>query len=230
MPRTSLALAAALISSLTGCADLRNAINPNPDAPRTPTREEAARNVAYTCTHTSLRHTAYCAKYDASPEGLAFAAKETADPTPGATAASAATPAPLSSLAGARAAEARREAEAKQQLEEEVARMVARAATPEGAARDAAINAEGAVRDAAYHADQQKADALVRGYKFCMVAADSTYEARKLNAYERTLYLEYLQRADARCRQKNRCDWAERITQTDPQLDTGCYYDSPGLQ
>ena len=78
MPRTSLALAASLISSLTACSDLRSALNPNPDAPRTSTREEAARNVAYTCTHTSLRHTAYCAKYDASPEGLALAAKESA--------------------------------------------------------------------------------------------------------------------------------------------------------
>ena len=123
---------------------------------------------------------------------------------------------------------AAREADAAQlaAIEAEDARKAAHAASPEGRAEAAAA----AIAAAAIEADWRKANDLIRGYKFCMVAADSSLEARKLNAYERTLYLEYLQRADVRCRQKNRCDWAEKITRTeDPQSATGCYYDSPGL-
>jgi hypothetical protein len=127
------------------------------------------------------------------------------------------------------------EAEAQREAEEEAARRAAYAASPEGraeaaaaAARDRAEAVAAAARDAAYEADLQKAEALVRGYKHCMVDADSTLEARKLHAYERTLYVEYLQAADARCRQKNRCDWAEKVTHSNPELDTGCYYDTPG--
>lgn len=112
----------------------------------------------------------------------------------------------------------------------------AHAATPEGraeaaaqAARDARDAAEVAAADAAVVAELEKAHGLIRGYKRCMVSADSTLEARRLNAYERTLYSEYLQQANANCRAANRCDWVEKITGADPSTDTGCSYNSPGV-
>lgn len=54
---------------------------------------------------------------------------------------------------------------------------------------------------------------LVGNYKRCMVAADSTREARKLNAYEADLYCDYLRKADARCRDAGKCDVLERYTE-----------------
>ena len=44
------------------------------------------------------------------------------------------------------------------------------------------------------------APGMVTAYKRCMVDADSTAEARKLNAYERDLYCDTFKKADARCR------------------------------
>lgn len=65
--------------------------------------------------------------------------------------------------------------------------------------------------------------ALVTSYKHCMVSSDSTREARKLDAYEQTLYCDYLHKADVRCRTTNRCDWLEGYS------DLRCTYDSPGI-
>ena len=50
---------------------------------------------------------------------------------------------------------------------------------------------------------------LITAYKRCMMAADSTPEARKLDAYEVDLYCDYLHKADVRCRTASRCDWLE---------------------
>lgn len=41
---------------------------------------------------------------------------------------------------------------------------------------------------------------LVTAYKRCVVAADSTLEARKLSAYETDLYCDYMAKANQRCR------------------------------
>lgn len=68
----------------------------------------------------------------------------------------------------------------------------------------------------------RQAPSLVVAYKRCMVAADSTSEARKFAAYERELYCAYLKAADARCRTANRCDWVEEYS------DMECGYASPG--
>jgi hypothetical protein len=65
--------------------------------------------------------------------------------------------------------------------------------------------------------------ALIQGYKRCMVAADSTPEARKLNAYETDLYCDYLVKAQTRCRAASRCDWVEKFS------DQQCSYVSPGV-
>lgn len=69
----------------------------------------------------------------------------------------------------------------------------------------------------------RKGPGLVRAYKRCMVAADSTRKARKLQAYETSLYCEHLARANARCRRKHRCDWVEEYSTLQ------CAYDSPGV-
>ena len=53
---------------------------------------------------------------------------------------------------------------------------------------------------------------LVNAYKRCMMTADSTREARKLDAYEADLYCGYVQRADAKCRTADRCDWVEQYS------------------
>lgn len=68
-----------------------------------------------------------------------------------------------------------------------------------------------------------RAPALIAAYKRCMVAADSTHEARKLAAYERDLYCAYLSRANRACRAANRCDWVESL------VDAQCTYASPGI-
>jgi hypothetical protein len=65
--------------------------------------------------------------------------------------------------------------------------------------------------------------ALIASYKRCMVAADSTPEARKLNAYETDLYCDYLAKAATRCRAAGRCDWVEKFS------DQECSYVSPGV-
>jgi hypothetical protein len=62
---------------------------------------------------------------------------------------------------------------------------------------------------------------LVHAYKLCMVAADSTLEARRLQAYESTLYKEFLEKADNKCRASSRCDWLEGSS------TLRCTYDSP---
>jgi hypothetical protein len=72
-------------------------------------------------------------------------------------------------------------------------------------------------------AAQRDAPQLVVGYKRCMVAADSTREARKLAAYELTLYCDLLAKANAQCRSQSRCDWVETYTRSQ------CEYVSPGL-
>jgi hypothetical protein len=213
MRATTIALAVA-IASLIGCAgELDNLINPNPDAPRTLTPDEVARNIAFTCTHTQLRHTAHCAKYDASPEGRAAAAKEKA-----------AKEAALAQADEQRAAEAERRAassanaaaaleairkadEATAKADKErAARAAAYAASPEGKAEaaDLARRTEDGAR-------------IVRAYKVCMVAANSTREARRLQVYETSLYCEYIKRAADRCHAASQCD---RLT--DPE---GCVYD-----
>jgi hypothetical protein len=65
--------------------------------------------------------------------------------------------------------------------------------------------------------------ALVTAYKRCMVAADSTAEARKLEAYERDLYCDYLAKASTRCRAPSKCDTLEA------RSSFQCTYASPGL-
>jgi hypothetical protein len=72
-------------------------------------------------------------------------------------------------------------------------------------------------------AARAQAPGLVLSYKRCMVAADSTPEARKLDAYEVDLYCDYLHKADARCRAANRCDWVEQFS------TSTCTYVSPGV-
>jgi len=68
---------------------------------------------------------------------------------------------------------------------------------------------------------EKEAPDLVRKFKFCMVAADSTLEARKLEAYEGTLYREYIGRAEQKCRTTDRCEWLEQFSAL------RCTYDSP---
>jgi hypothetical protein len=70
---------------------------------------------------------------------------------------------------------------------------------------------------------QKQGDALVTSYKRCMVAADSTLEARKLAAYEEDLYCDYFHKADARCRAASRCDRLEELSSLQ------CTYASPGI-
>ena len=55
-----------------------------------------------------------------------------------------------------------------------------------------------------------------------MVSADSTMEARKLAAYEETLYCAYITKADTRCREASKCDWVEGFS------TLVCTYDTPG--
>jgi len=65
--------------------------------------------------------------------------------------------------------------------------------------------------------------ALITAYKRCMVAADSTQEARKWAAYERDLYCGHLARANQSCRTAHRCDWVES------HVELQCTYVSPGV-
>jgi hypothetical protein len=65
------------------------------------------------------------------------------------------------------------------------------------------------------------APGLVHAYKLCMVAADSTPEARRLQAFENTLYRDFLEHADSKCRARSRCDWLESFS------TARCTYDSP---
>lgn len=67
----------------------------------------------------------------------------------------------------------------------------------------------------------KEAPGLVHAYKLCMVAADSTLAARRLQAYESTLYSEFLEHADSKCRASSRCDWLESFS------TARCTYDSP---
>jgi hypothetical protein len=67
----------------------------------------------------------------------------------------------------------------------------------------------------------KEAPGLVHAYKLCMVAADSTLEARRLQAFESTLYSEFLEHADSKCRASSRCDWLESFS------TARCTYDSP---
>jgi len=67
----------------------------------------------------------------------------------------------------------------------------------------------------------KEAPGLVHAYKLCMVAADSTPEARRLQAFENTLYREFLDHADGKCRAGSRCDWLEGFS------TARCTYDSP---
>jgi hypothetical protein len=67
----------------------------------------------------------------------------------------------------------------------------------------------------------QEAPGLVHAYKLCMVAADSAPQARRLQAYESTLYREFLEHADSKCRAGSRCDWLEGFS------TARCTYDSP---
>jgi hypothetical protein len=62
---------------------------------------------------------------------------------------------------------------------------------------------------------------LVHAYKLCMVAADSSLEARRAQAYESTLYKEFLEKADSKCRAGSRCDWLEGFS------TFRCTYDTP---
>jgi hypothetical protein len=54
-----------------------------------------------------------------------------------------------------------------------------------------------------------------------MVAADSSLEARRAQAYESTLYKEFLEKADSKCRAGSRCDWLEGFS------TFRCTYDTP---
>lgn len=69
----------------------------------------------------------------------------------------------------------------------------------------------------------RQAPALIAQYKRCMMTADSTREARKLAAYERDLYCDYLRKADGRCRDASKCDLLEEGS------DQECRYASPGV-
>lgn len=69
---------------------------------------------------------------------------------------------------------------------------------------------------------QKHGPSFVTAYKRCMVAADSTLEARKLNAYETDLYCDYITKANERCRASNKCDLVESNS------DLECTYATPG--
>jgi len=62
---------------------------------------------------------------------------------------------------------------------------------------------------------------MVRNYKLCMVRLDSTREARRLAVYEKALFREYREKADATCREANNCDWLEGHS------DLRCVYETP---
>jgi len=51
---------------------------------------------------------------------------------------------------------------------------------------------------------------IVTAYKKCMMAVDSTREARKYEAYDRELYDQLMAKTQARCRFSHRCDWLEQ--------------------
>lgn len=68
-----------------------------------------------------------------------------------------------------------------------------------------------------------KGSELVTSYKRCMVAADSTHEARKLAVYETDLYCGLILKANERCRAANKCDLVEAHSALQ------CTYASPGV-
>jgi hypothetical protein len=72
-------------------------------------------------------------------------------------------------------------------------------------------------------AARKQGPALVTAFKRCMVSADSTREARKLNAYETDLYCKYMSDANGRCRAASKCDWLEASSALE------CVYASPGF-
>lgn len=49
-------------------------------------------------------------------------------------------------------------------------------------------------------------------YKKCMLAVDSTIETIRYKLHDNDLYQDRMQKADARCRAANRCDWLEKYS------------------
>lgn len=70
-------------------------------------------------------------------------------------------------------------------------------------------------RNAARERERAAAQAqkLVTAYKKCMMAVDSTLEARKYEAYDRELYDQLMSKTDGRCRAANKCDWLEKYSE-----------------
>jgi hypothetical protein len=54
---------------------------------------------------------------------------------------------------------------------------------------------------------------LVEQYKRCMMAVDSTLDARKEELYDRDLYEARMTKANEKCRSQHRCDWLEEFSE-----------------
>jgi hypothetical protein len=60
---------------------------------------------------------------------------------------------------------------------------------------------------------EAQSDTLIADYDLCMVKADSSDAARKLDASQTEVYCAYLGRADTRCRRASKCNWLESLTE-----------------
>jgi hypothetical protein len=65
----------------------------------------------------------------------------------------------------------------------------------------------------------QQGNDLVLAYKRCMLATDGTMQAIRYRVHDTELYDDLMQKADARCRASNRCDWLEKYSE-----DLHCVY------
>jgi hypothetical protein len=67
-------------------------------------------------------------------------------------------------------------------------------------------------RNSAKERDRANAqgEKIVTAYKKCMMAVDSTLEARKYEAYDRELYDQLMAKTEAKCRGAHKCDWLEQ--------------------
>jgi hypothetical protein len=70
---------------------------------------------------------------------------------------------------------------------------------------------------------EAQAKTLIASYDLCMVKADGSEAARKLDASRSGVYCGYLSKADAKCRRASRCDWLETLT------DVRCRYASAAV-
>ena len=71
---------------------------------------------------------------------------------------------------------------------------------------------------------EAQAEALIANYDLCMVKADASEAARKLDANHTEVYCAYLSQADAKCRRASKCDRLETLT------DFRCRYASAAVE